>query len=138
MDRMHRSNPQVTGSNPVGGASVMKKTYEHYIHQDWAGRRLLEKHKLSEEGYWKVLGADSNPDFGGNHHQPFLGIYKGRLSDVIRAAILINRFWSWGGGTIEKVTIIDVDEMPKTEEEKVRHDALNKLTHEEREALGLE
>lgn len=68
------------------------------------GRALLSKHSLSESGVWAVFGEDPNCDFHGNHHEPLLGYFEGDLSDVIRHAVNISGFWTWGaGGTFSKV-----------------------------------
>lgn len=64
----------------------------------YSGRKLLEEHSLDEEGTWEVRGEDPNCDLGGHHHEPFLGYYKGKLSDVIELAVDLPGFWQWGGG----------------------------------------
>jgi hypothetical protein len=35
---------------------------------------------------------------GGHHHQPYLGTYEGRLSEVIAVAVTLPDFYTWGGG----------------------------------------
>lgn len=66
----------------------------------------MRKHKLEEYGIWKILGEDPNCDFGGSHHNPYLGIVEGILDDVIKYAESLPNFWQWGaGGIIEKVDI---------------------------------
>lgn len=68
-----------------------------------SGQELLKKHSLDEEGTWEVRGEDPNCDFGGYHHMPSLGFYKGKLEDVIKVAVNLPRFWQWGaGGDIKK------------------------------------
>ena len=59
---------------------------------------LLRKYSLQTEGIWEVRGEDPNADFGGHHHQPILGYYKGRLQDVIVEAVNLSGFWTWGSG----------------------------------------
>lgn len=63
-----------------------------------AAKELLKNHKLNEVGYWKVLGEDPNCDMGGHHHQPQLGIFEGRLEDIIAYAVEMDGFWQWGSG----------------------------------------
>lgn len=80
--------------------------YEKYLNT-YYGQDLLKNHKLTEKGYWKVYGEDPNPDFGGHHHEPEIGVYSGVLSDVIREAVEHPQFWQWGaGGRIKKTTIV--------------------------------
>lgn len=84
--------------------------YEQFTQTSYSGRQLLQKHSLSEEGIWQVYGEDSNADLHGSHHQPLLGIYQGKLQDVIRHAVLMSGFWQWGaGGDIKKITISTID-----------------------------
>jgi len=59
---------------------------------------LIQKHNLQEKGIWHVQGEDPNCDFGGSHSNPSLGYYEGTLQDVIETAVLLDRFWQWGGG----------------------------------------
>ncbi len=71
------------------------------------GAELLKKHDLTEYGLWEVKGEDPNCDFGGSHHEPFLGHYEGALADVIDIAVQLQGFWQWGaGGKINKVKSI--------------------------------
>lgn len=71
----------------------------------YSGGELLSKYSLDEEGTWEVRGEDPNCDFGGYHHEPFLGYYKGKLRDVIELAVELPGFWSWGsGGRINKAS----------------------------------
>lgn len=74
------------------------KNYKQFTEVSWSGRRLLEKHKLSEHGLWQIRGEDANCDMGGQHHMPDLGIVEGTLKDVIEYAVELPRFWTWGGG----------------------------------------
>ena len=72
-----------------------KKTYSYGY--------LIQKHKLSDYGVWEVYGEDPNCDLGGYHNQPFLGVYEGTLECVIKVAVHLPGFWTWGGGgTIKK------------------------------------
>lgn len=74
-----------------------------------SGKKLINEHSMEEEGVWKVLGEAPNCDFGGTHHQPSLCICRGKLKDVIREAVNLKGFFSWGsGGDIKKITIKDV------------------------------
>ena len=70
----------------------------------YAGKRLLELHKLDETGTWEVLGEDPNCDMAGPHVQPRLGFYEGTLEKVLVVAVRLPKFWCWGaGGDITKV-----------------------------------
>jgi len=64
----------------------------------YSGKNLLTNHTLQEEGVWDVFGEDPNCDFGGSHHTPYLGTYEGKLENVLKVAVRLDRFWSWGGG----------------------------------------
>lgn len=75
-----------------------KKTNYDRFFETYSGRQLLEKHSLNEYGIWKVLGEDPNCDLGGSHHEPDLGLYEGTLEKVIRKAVDLPGFWTWGGG----------------------------------------
>jgi len=69
--------------------------FERYM-KTYSGQHL--KWPLSTEGIWRVRGEDSNCDFGGSHYMPELGIFEGKLGDVIRMAVEMPSFWQWGGG----------------------------------------
>lgn len=75
----------------------LQKDYDHYI-TTYSGRTLLSKHSLDETGVWQVFGEDPNCDFGGHHHEPFLGLIEGKLDDVIYEAVSYSGFFQWGGG----------------------------------------
>lgn len=86
----------------------------------YSGKELVKKHSLDTHGTWKILGEDSNPDFGGHHYMPELAYVEGLLGDVIDYAVELPNFWSWGaGGEIVLVpapTKIDNDTTRKIEE----------------------
>ena len=83
--------------------------YSDYL-QTYAGRELMKRHSLDDEGTWEVLGEDPNCDFGGHHHQPRLGVYTGKLRDVLEMAVEMGSFWTWGaGGNIVPLSISKVD-----------------------------
>ena len=68
-------------------------------------KQLIQKYKLTDEGLWKVRGEDSNCDFGGSHHMPELGVFEGKLQDIIAYAVTLSGFWQWGaGGDITRVS----------------------------------
>lgn len=73
---------------------------DHVFHfsRTWSGKRVLEKHSLSETGVWRVEGEDPNCDMGGHHHNPFLGYFEGTLEQVINKAYTLPHWFSWGGG----------------------------------------
>lgn len=89
----------------------MTQKQEKDYFQTYFGQQLLKEHSLEEEGSWEVFGEDPNclralrrrrdgdrADFGGPHHEPKLGIYSGKLGDVIALAVELPGFWAWGGG----------------------------------------
>ncbi len=83
--------------------------YDDYL-KTYAGRTLLEKHSLDQVGTWQVRGEDPNCDMGGAHYMPELGVYEGRLRDIIEMAVELPRFWQWGaGGSFELISIKKVD-----------------------------
>jgi hypothetical protein len=64
---------------------------------------LVRDRKLDEEGIWQVYGEDAK-DLGGSYQPPFLGLFSGKLIDVICYAVELPRFWEWGpGGAIKKL-----------------------------------
>lgn len=87
----------------------MTKTYkesplDRYKHT-YRYRALVKQHSLSEVGTWEVHGEDPNCDFGGHHYEPKLGIFEGKLEDIVAYAVTLPSFWQWGaGGSITKVS----------------------------------
>jgi hypothetical protein len=107
----------------------MKTTerYHQFTQVSYSGRRLLEKHSLSETGTWRIRGEDPNCDLAGHHHMPDLGVVEGKLDDIIRYAVSLPGFWQWGaGGEISKIEIktVDSDTIRKTAELQARKAAL--------------
>lgn len=77
---------------------------DKFIHGH-SGKRLLSKHSLEDHGLWRVRGEDPNCDIGGHHHEPELGIFEGKLRDVIAYAVELPGWFQWGsGGSIESHT----------------------------------
>jgi hypothetical protein len=73
----------------------------------WSYKHILEDHSLDEYGIWQVFGEDSNCDMGGSHYMPELGLYEGKLADVIAIAVELPNFWQWGsGGDIRKSKVV--------------------------------
>lgn len=67
--------------------------------------RERNKHPINMKGTWLVKGEDPNCDLRGHHYQPNLGYYEGTLEQVMRKAVMLPGFWSWGsGGDIELVS----------------------------------
>jgi hypothetical protein len=64
----------------------------------YSGKQLLDKYPLNTEGLWKIEGEDPNCDLGGSHHNPHLGYLEGKLEDVIKAAVKMKGWFTWGGG----------------------------------------
>jgi len=89
---------------------MSSRNYKQYTEVSYSGRKL--KSRLDEVGVWLVKGEDLNADFGGHHYQPVLGYFEGRLEDVIRHAVELPEFWTWGGGgDFEKIEIKKVEDM---------------------------
>ena len=86
------------------------KNRKQYTEVSYSGRKLLEQYPLDTEGVWQVYGEDPNCDWGGSHHEPELGIFSGKLTDIIDIAVNMPRFWQWGGGgRIKLVSVVQVD-----------------------------
>lgn len=97
-----------------------RDNYEKYL-STWSGKQLLEDHRLTDTGIWKILGEDPNCDMHGPHHQPDLGIVQGVLEDVIMHGANLPNFWEWGaGGNFvfigQGIPKIDTDTIAKRQE----------------------
>jgi len=89
----------------------------------YSGQELVSKYKMNMKGIWHVRGEDPNCDMGGSHSQPHLGYYKGTLDEVINLAVDLPGFWQWGsGGSINLITIDDVDSVEFKRKEKLREE----------------
>ena len=88
-------------------ASINKdKGFEKYLN-GYSGRRLLSKNNLEDYGIWKISGEDPNCDVSGHHHNPHLETVEGVLKDVVKHALKLKGFYTWGGGgEIEKVKLL--------------------------------
>lgn len=65
-------------------------------------RQPYDKYPPDLYGVWEVRGEDPNCDFGGHHHNPFIGIYQGTYIEVVREVIDHKNFFTWGwGGNIK-------------------------------------
>lgn len=96
-------------------------------------------------GLWEVYGEDPNPDMGGHHHEPFLGVYEGKLIDVINYAVLLDRFYTWGSGgrikqyihpEIKKITASSIDDLVAARARK--EELKTKITEHKAELARLE
>lgn len=113
--------------------STVESNRNNYF-KTYFGRELIKRHNLDEDGVWQVYGEDPNCDFGGHHHEPILGIFQGKLDDIVSYAVVQEGFWQWGGGgRIEKVNIrkIDKDSVNR------RQEKIAKLNEIEKEAEAL-
>ena len=99
--------------------------YAKYINC-WDGELLLKNHSVEDYGIWKVLGEDPNCDMGGHHHMPELGIFEGKLRDIIKYAVTLPGWYTWGGGgkitAYKNAKIIKIDEKSFMEIERKRKD----------------
>jgi hypothetical protein len=83
-----------------------EKRYKHYTEVSYSGTKLVRDYPANEHGTWAIYGEDDNPDLGGPHYEPLLEICEGKLNDVVKRAVGLPGFYSWGGGgTIKKVTV---------------------------------
>lgn len=106
--------------------------YDKYL-STYSGRSLLEKHSLDDVGMWQVRGEDPNCDMGGSHHMPEMGVYEGRLRDIIEMAVEMPRFWQWGaGGSFELISVKKVTADTAKRQRQLR-DELTKLEAREKE-----
>lgn len=70
----------------------------------YLGGQLLKKYSLDTEGVWEIKGEDPNCDLGGPHKNPSLGFFEGKLEDVIKTAVNMKGWYTWGsGGFITKI-----------------------------------
>lgn len=82
----------------------MAQTALEKFKNSYTYKELIKQHSLEEYGVWKIRGEDDNPDLHGQHYMPELGLFEGKLEDIINYAITLKRFWTWGaGGDIIKV-----------------------------------
>jgi hypothetical protein len=85
---------------------TLEAKVDKYLTSTYAGKELIGKHSLSEQGFWKIRGEDPNCDLAGPHYQPDLGTYEGTLKAVLLIAVDMGSFYGWGGGgNIEKINI---------------------------------
>jgi hypothetical protein len=96
------------------------KTMQNYLKflDTYSGKQLLEEHSLKKAGIWEIRGEDSNPDMGGSHYQPKLGIVQGKLQDVIMFGCNLSGFWQWGAGG-NFIFIGDEMTIPKIDEQSI-------------------
>ena len=76
----------------------LKQKVLNFIEHSYSGKQLMEKHKLSDYGVWKIYGEDPNCDMGGYHHQPLIATVEGTLEKAIEYAVQSTAFYTWGGG----------------------------------------
>lgn len=75
-----------------------------WLKNSYTGKRLSSKYDNDEYGLWVIYGEDSNCDFGGHHYEPELETVEGKFIDVVKHAVSIKRFFTWGsGGNIKKI-----------------------------------
>lgn len=87
---------------------MSEKFYNKYINT-YSFKELMKHHDLFEEGLWEIRGEDPNCDWGGAHGHPYLGTVNGKLLDVLKTAVDLPGFWSWGsGGEVKKVNVSSI------------------------------
>jgi hypothetical protein len=114
-----------------------QKDYERFINC-YSGRELLATHSLSETGIWQVFGEDPNCDMQGSHVQPDLGLFEGKLDDVIREAVSLGNFWQWGSGgrIVKKTTPVVKKVKTQTERMSAEYEELVAMKAELKAALA--
>jgi len=86
-----------------------EKKYDQRVQNFLDHSGILNTHSIDEHGVWMVRGEDPNCDYSGMHHNPYLFTARGRLVDVIKAAVKDKCFFTWGsGGEITKLEIREV------------------------------
>lgn len=114
----------------------MSNNLEKYL-SGWAYKKYPIP--LDKVGIFRVKGEDPNPAFVGSHHQPDLGVFRGKFEDVAEYAVEIPDFWVWGsGGSIEEIKIkeITADVSKKRKALLEEQKALKKKLKEIEESLG--
>lgn len=107
----------------------MSNNLETYL-SGWSYKR--NPIPLDKVGIFQVKGEDPNCDFVGSHHQPELGVFRGKFEDVAAYAVEIPSFWQWGsGGSIEEIKIKEI-----TADSSKKRKALKKKLKEIEESLG--
>lgn len=109
---------------------MTKDRLKQYTETSYSGRKLLETHDLNETGVWRIFGEDPNCDLGGPHYEPDLGLFEGKLADVIAYAVELPNFWQWGGGG----RIVKIDAPKKITSDSVARRAVLKKERDELEA----
>jgi hypothetical protein len=75
---------------------MSKETQVQGFLNGYYGQQLLKEYTLDSYGKWRVFGEDPNFDLGGYHHNPKLGLFEGKLRDVIEYAVEQPQ-WGYGG-----------------------------------------
>lgn len=82
---------------------VSSERYLEYLKSFECCNHLTNKHSLNEYGFWKIVGEEQSCD-GWGSLQADLGVVRGRLDNVIKYAVGLTDFWSFGaGGRITKL-----------------------------------
>ena len=77
----------------------------------------------NQVGVWEVRGEDTNCDFGGSHHRPYIGTFSGTFIDVVSMAVEMPQFWTWGrGGEIKLVTVKKIDSAVTAKRKKLQEE----------------
>jgi hypothetical protein len=107
MKQVWQSNDgKCTGTKTEVEQYETQQIYEKEEKEEKEFRRLqntywytsVNKHPLNTYGVWLVRGEDPNCDMGGPHYMPTLGYFEGTLEQVLRKAVMLPKFWQWGGG----------------------------------------
>lgn len=109
--------------------------------KDQIRAHLLQKYPSNTHGTWEIKGEDTNPDFGGSHYQPSLGIVEGIYEDVVEYALELKAFISWGGGGSikkldRKIIKVDRDKIKKLKELRAEKEKLTLRLAEIEKELG--
>ena len=99
-----------------------QSAYQRFVDTSYSGRDLLKKYSLEDEGTWQVCGEDPNCDMGGHHSNPYLGTFSGKLKDVIKIAVGLPGFFTWGGGgNLKRINIVVVEDGTAEEQDELKN-----------------
>jgi len=89
--------PKKKSPEPVDEVLLAKRYDDFIMSRD--GSQLVKEYGLDCVKVWEVFGEDNS--YGGMFDRPdvpSLGLYKGKLREVIAVAVMTPRWFSWGGG----------------------------------------
>lgn len=104
IEKLQKEKQNIIDSEKV----VYSVEVDRYLNT-YTGKRLLDHHKMDDEGTWEIFGEDPNCDMGDSHHQPHLATVSGKLIKAIEYATSLSGFYTGGsGGNIRKTNVVKV------------------------------